>query len=447
MDVWTDLEPLRKNARVGIEQNTFGVLWMLTGGLPGRLACTMRMIQKHFQRDGSTLREHLEKLAKIALIRLIARDRRRGTFLIEVLLPLPAHEEAVPDRQMKFALTWADGVEDLDAWMKEHASELPPPPEASGPTSVEGKNSDGDFPVAARGDFPATARGDFPATARGDFPAGAKSAIPAGKPAENERGNFPAGTSPSDGNFPASPFNVNERDLSRFNGITSSNVNVNVNVDPGEDFPGATGPAAAGGEGDSAAEGDLALAIAARTAVRSGREPNPQQYGALRRIAAGKSPACSPRHGEAPASTRAAAVDGPTRMAALAPPTAVGEAVPIGMELLAAIEAKSSPARQKGELVARIRGLVQDAQAHHWIFRFAADLMLVEGRSTRSDAGAIWAKMEAFLSDLHAWREAEKRQNKTPVPLGRWLNKRVHEICAEHGILTPRDRKAARAGH
>jgi hypothetical protein len=380
MDIWTDLEPLRKNAALGIEQITYGVLWALNGGMPGRIVCTVKMLQASFQRDGSTLREHLEKLAKLTLIRLIARDRRRGTFLIDVLLPLPLHAEAMPDRQMQFALTWTDGVENLNSWMLEHADELPPPPRQTQPGPPDhgagdalGANSRGDFPAANCGDFPtANSRGDFPVTRelprvagtsprglpRGDFPALENTAISAEKPGFPGRGDFPAGTSPR-------LFNVNDRALARFNGITETNVNDNV-----------------------------------QRSTDSGRATGP---------------------------------------------VAVGEAVPVGADLLAAIQAAGSPQRQKGDLVARIRRLVADPGTKQWLFGFTADLMLVHGRGDRPDAGAIWGKLNAFLSDLAAWREAEKREGKVPVPLGAWLNSRVHEICREHGILTPRDRKTRRA--
>ena len=122
MDVWSDLAPLRMTADIRAEMITYGVLWELLGGMPGPLVFTTKLLQEHFARDASSLRAHVEKLARLGLIRLKARDRCQGTFFVHVLLPLPCHAQAKVDKQMKFPLEWDAGVE-LDAWMREHIEE------------------------------------------------------------------------------------------------------------------------------------------------------------------------------------------------------------------------------------------------------------------------------------------------------------------------------------
>src|ERR1017187_9980565 len=125
MDVWKDLLPLRLHPDTGPEVITFGVLWELAGGRQRRLDITVKLLTEHFNRDGHTFRDHLEKLFALGCVHLLARDKRRGRFLIHVLHPefeLPF--DRTDRRQLKLPLEWEKGVKDIDEYIRRHPEDL-----------------------------------------------------------------------------------------------------------------------------------------------------------------------------------------------------------------------------------------------------------------------------------------------------------------------------------
>ena len=80
LDVWKDLLPLRLRPKMGPEIITFGVLWELAGGRQRRLDVTVRMLAEHFNRDGHSFRDHLEKLFALGCVHLLARTAPRPVF-------------------------------------------------------------------------------------------------------------------------------------------------------------------------------------------------------------------------------------------------------------------------------------------------------------------------------------------------------------------------------
>ena len=105
----------------------WAVLYRMNGAMPGRMAPTVKTISKHLPRDGRALRRQLENLAARGLTRLIAREKS-GVFHIILNLPLIAKSPKPRDqRQLTLPLEWQEPVDhfDVDAWMREHADELP----------------------------------------------------------------------------------------------------------------------------------------------------------------------------------------------------------------------------------------------------------------------------------------------------------------------------------
>ena len=148
MDIWEDLEPLRLDPTMGPEIITMGALWKLAGGRQRRLDITVKILAEHFARDGHSFRDHLEKLFRRGCVQLLARDRRRGRFLVVVLHP----EFALPmdrrdKRQMHLPGAWTAGVKDMDDFIRRHPEDL---------TAAvnDGRLPSGD-PVLAPGESPA----------------------------------------------------------------------------------------------------------------------------------------------------------------------------------------------------------------------------------------------------------------------------------------------------
>ena len=66
--------------------------------------------------------------------------------------------------------------------------------------------------------------------------------------------------------------------------------------------------------------------------------------------------------------------------------------------------------RQKEALIdGASRGLVCDPKTHAWLFRFAADLLLVHG-----GVPEVYEAMSRFMADLRGVRELELREKKRP---------------------------------
>ena len=97
MDVWRDLEPLRRNRHVHMEQVTYGVLWELCGGTPGEIVVTAKRLRRDVNRDEATIRAHLVRLYRLDIVELVDRDRQRGTYRLVVYRPLPAHATKRPE--------------------------------------------------------------------------------------------------------------------------------------------------------------------------------------------------------------------------------------------------------------------------------------------------------------------------------------------------------------
>jgi len=127
------------------------------------------------------------------------------------------------------------------------------------------------------------------------------------------------------------------------------------------------------------------------------------------------------------------------RDAEAAPPEAVGEL------LLAAVGARFDPAAQKRRLIRELQYLLADPGSQWWLFRWAANIMLVYGQDeTREDAGLIYAKMAAVIRELRDLREVQARKGQEFTPRGKRFNVAVHRIAAEHKIPKPREEWAAR---
>jgi len=392
MNVWKDLWPLRKNKRVGIEQITFGLLWEAVGGRPGKIAARAKLLGEQFSRDGSTLRTHLEKLARIGIIRLIARDKKIGDFLIEVYNPCPDHAEVKPDPQMTLPGFWTEGVDDLGRLIESES-----PMNLAGDANISGGDAEG----ATRGNFPATRElsrqtGTFPReTSREPGLEKNPEAQNIEKSAENaqdqERGKVPA---PESARGLHHSNDNDSKDIYPQNGAMKSNGNVsNVVIHASE---------------------------------KRRRESS---------------------RGKVPATTDAEALDAEiSRRRVGEESRQLGRAASFSdSDICSAILTERSLPQQKLKLIQRMRNLVRDPETGNWLFGFAADLMLQYGQGQREDAGVVYGKMNQLLQDIQGYREIEQRKGTTPRPCGQWFNSEVHKICSDHNILTPSQRKRQKA--
>ena len=209
MDVWKDLEPLRLDPDTGAEILTFGVLWELAGGRQRRLDVTVKILRRHLRRDGHSFRAHLEKLFARGSVHLLARDKRRGRFLVHVLHPeFRLVRRAADSAQLELPLEWSEGVADIDEFLRsrpdlarEDDDTIPSGDSALGgrdQTPADGSRIDAREPQTPAGSADSreaqTARS---AAARMAFGRGPEStsgaAVHAGKsPRGNPRGEIPA---------------------------------------------------------------------------------------------------------------------------------------------------------------------------------------------------------------------------------------------------------------
>jgi hypothetical protein len=112
--------------------------------------------------------------------------------------------------------------------------------------------------------------------------------------------------------------------------------------------------------------------------------------------------------------------------------------------LVEAINARFSPSAQKLRLVAEIRELANDPETDEWLYGYAADLILVHGQSSRSDASEIYTRMERLLAELREFHDLRQRLGQPPKPRGRVLCFRVLAIANAYGIPTPKQLKRQR---
>ena len=385
MDVWRDLEPLRRNRHVHMEQVTYGVLWELCGGTPGEIVVTAKRLRRDVNRDEATIRAHLVRLYRLDIVELVDRDRQRGTYRLVVYRPLPAHATKRPDPQKLLPGFWQDG----DSQTSSAAADLKPAgPKTPSPESVSTACQTGDVPLPGAGFFSPEGAGNSPR--RGEFPAPSEGRNRAGNSprgptqareiaAHIEGQPLPGGRENSAGNSPrripprgprARPSNESAASASLLNGLNEQH-GVNELNEFKESFP----PAGAGN---------------------------------------------SPRRGEFPA-------------------PAIGQ-------LTAEIVGPRLPReRTKVGLVAELRRLVADPFTGDWLFGYAADLMLVHGSSSHPRGGDIYAAMAALIRELKDLRETEARKGQKSAPRGKRLNAVVMATAKKFGIPTPTQRREAKA--
>ena len=434
MDVWKDLEPLRTNRDVGPEIITFGVLWQFAGGRMRRLDVTVKAIAEEFDRDGSTLREQLEKLFRLGVVHLLARDKRRGRFLINVLHPsfgLVKRKKSDAE-QLRLPLEWAEGVGDIDEFIQvtfgdSGEAEImrigPTEEDATRQTtfgdtakvqidrvgSVDQQESNlrkpADDTIVVGCDSSGASDGDAantsPAVANTSVEAGENSGVAsfAGKPEERTvRSSVTNATLAAGKTPPASAKAV-------------SPAKTGPNVPRG--FPGEN-PA-----GNSPGKPSRIVNVNEEMKSPLNGLTNNENNVNVNAVAA--QPALQRRGADLP------------------PPDPLTARLDMG-DLCGQLVAAADPARQKTQLMHKLRGLILDRDTTNWLIGFAADVMLIHGQRNLR----VYDQMNAFLQDMAAFREGEKRAGKIPAPLGKWLNKRVHDICEENGIETPRSKKAAK---
>jgi hypothetical protein len=477
MDVWNDLLPLRLHPDMGPELVTFGVLWELAGGRMRRLDVTTKMLAEHFARDGHSFRDHLEKLFALGVVHLIARDKRRGRFLINVLHPefRLVRRKADPE-QLRLPLAWTEGVRDMDDFLCTHPEDLttgasvatiPSGDLATSREQSPAERSKSNDTGEAQTRFypePQTARSDDARMAfgRGVFPEPSAGETSRGQPTREENPALAANAREiSHGDFPAQiPLTgISPRGFPRDANLTTETTSVTGK---------SPSPPAAGAREISHGDFPVTAALYTSRACAPARPParpslndSSKEESLLNVLMNNESKCiqCSTfNEGStvgARAERRVAAVDPETaRLArliddrrAMLNGSRQDEPPPIAADVTAAVNAvgkRFAPLEMKQRLEAELRFLINDPKTGQWLCGFAADLMLVHGQSDRPEASKIYGAMAALLQEFRDLREVQRRNGQKPYPLGARLNKVVHAICDAHGIATPYKKRLAR---
>ena len=123
MDIWEDLEPLRLDPTMGPE--------IITMGAPGNspaaagAAWTSRSRSWPNTLPATAIVSAITwKSSAPGLRATLARDRRRGRFLVDVLLPNFAMRRTADKRQMQLPGAWTEGVRDIDEFLRRHPEDL-----------------------------------------------------------------------------------------------------------------------------------------------------------------------------------------------------------------------------------------------------------------------------------------------------------------------------------
>ena len=400
MDVWKDLEPLRRNKHVGVELTLFGVLWELCDGEPREIVVTTKRLAREFNRDAASLRDQLVKLYRLGIIDLVDRDKRRGVFRMIIYRPLPAHAIKKPDPQKVLPGFWSDG----DPETPSAAADLKPAePKTPMPESA--------FLASEQGLRPLTGEGFFSADCAGKSPRDGE--IPA--PAEGRKG---AGKSPRD--------TAADRENAAKTPIPSLPSGADQ---PRGDFPARNRASRARASNESAKRASLLNGL--------NEQHGPNEFKELNEFKETFRPGKSPRDGEIPAPAGGASFG----------PRAIGETI---CALAFAVAQAAAPTAAKLRLVADLRQLVADPNTGDWLYGFAADLMLIYGRSQHPYAARIHDAIHDLVQELRNLREVEKRKGLKPSPRGMRLNKIVHQTAEKFGIRTPKQqaqRTAASAAY
>lgn len=444
-----------------------GILWMLAGGQPRRLDVTVKMLRQYFNRDGHSFRDHLEALFALGRVHLLARDKRRGRFLIYVLHPefeLPFDRR--DGRQLQLPLAWEQGC-DVDEYIRQHpddltagtgADRLPSGDQARSPAQSPADGSKSSDTGEAQSPTDLSRSGREPQTARSDE---ARRAFGRGIFPEPVTGKSPQGQ-PTCGEIPAA--NSRQEKSSRGNPRHAGNSPRGIPRDesPTGEMGCVTGkspsPPVDGGReishGVFPATDALYTPRASRVAPASLNDSSKEE--SLLNGLMNNESKCSMLN-ESESLVRPAREAGPDREAeALAGIIADRRAVlfgrqatppPIAGDVLDAVNAvgrQFATQAQKERLVTEIRLLTNDPKTGTWLYGFFADLIVVHGQSQRVDASQIYQKAASLLQEFRDLREMQRRNGYKPYALGARLNKVVHAICDAHRIATPQKRRIAR---
>ena len=437
MDVWTDIEFLLKNRKIGFAATcVFAAVWKMAGCQPReKFTVTTNEIKAKLGRDRSSILAQIKILHSIHDLFHVRERDRWGRYQIDIYRPAAGHVDAQRDRQKvlpgftEFAIIGLEascvepGVAVQGGGLKSQESQRSgltgEPQRLAAVTALEEGRGANPTETADPWGIPHAPDlegvGEVPTIkalqARGEFPTPQNPAFSAEKTTVGispRRGDFP--TTGTVGNSPRAvsgpvraiyPAPAPASFVPMKEDIISSNGS-NDPKEPNDRTNDARGPAAqrqtVGNsprpiDPDEAAIAALGRQLEQRRQQAARREPEP--------LAASQT-------------------------------------------IVEAINSRFSPTAQKVRLVAEIRNLANDPETDEWLYGYAADLMLVHGQSSRPDASEIYTRMERLLAELREFHDLRQRMGQSPKPRGRVLCCRVMQIASAYGIPTPKQLKQQR---